>query len=88
LIAREGLFDRLTAAGPGGVILVCAPAGRGKTVLVRSWIGAADLKDRVAWVSVERGERDAQRFWLSLIDALAAVCRVGAADRSRAGVSR
>jgi LuxR family maltose regulon positive regulatory protein len=27
--------------------------------------------DRVAWVSVERGEREAQRFWLSIVDQLA-----------------
>ena len=49
--------------------LVCAPAGSGKTVLLRSW--AAETDPAVAWVTVERGERDAQRFWLSLIDALA-----------------
>ena len=35
-----------------------APVGRG-----------ADAA--VAWVTVERGERDAQRFWLHVIDALA-----------------
>jgi LuxR family maltose regulon positive regulatory protein len=34
--------------------------------LIRSWIEDAGLSDRVAWVSVERGERDAQRFWLSV----------------------
>jgi hypothetical protein len=28
------------------------------------------LIDQAAWVSIERGERDAQRFWLSVIDAL------------------
>ena len=49
--------------------LVCAPAGSGKTVLLRSW--AAEADEAVAWVTVERGERDAQRFWLHLIDALA-----------------
>ena len=49
--------------------LVCAPAGSGKTVLLRSW--AAETNEPVAWVTVERGERDAQRFWLQLIDALA-----------------
>ena len=70
LVRRENLFDRLSAAGPGGVTLVCAPAGSGKTELVRSWTVASGLEDRVAWVSVERGERDAQRFWLSVIDAL------------------
>ena len=83
LVPRRPLFERLSAAGPGDVVLVCAPAGSGKTVLLRSWIGAAGPADRVAWVSVERGERDAQRFWLSVIDALAgadgAVERVAAA---------
>ena len=49
--------------------LVCAPAGSGKTVLLRSW--ARETDEAVAWVTVERGERDAQRFWLQLIDALA-----------------
>ncbi|MDX6410257.1 MAG: LuxR family transcriptional regulator, maltose regulon positive regulatory protein, partial [Gaiellaceae bacterium] len=49
--------------------VVCAPAGSGKTALLRSW--AATLTEPVAWVAVERSERDAQRFWLHLIDALA-----------------
>ena len=71
LVPRRPLFDRLSAAGPGEVILVCAPAGSGKTVLLRSWVEAEGLADRVAWVSVGRGERDAQRFWLSVIDELA-----------------
>src|SRR6185312_7111741 len=34
---------------------------------------AEGLADRVAWISAERGERDGQRFWLSLIEALAGV---------------
>ena len=38
LVARGPLFDRLSAAGPGEVVLVCAPAGSGKTVLLRSWV--------------------------------------------------
>ena len=70
LVPRESLFKRLSAAA-GGVILVCAPAGSGKTVLMRSWVQAAGLEDRLAWVSIRRSERDAQRFWLSVIDALA-----------------
>ncbi len=68
-LARPALFERLSAAAPGTVTLVCAPAGSGKTVLLRSW--AAEADEAVAWVTVERGERDAQQFWLSLIDALA-----------------
>ena len=53
------------------MVLVCAPAGGGKTVLLRSWLETAGLEDQVGWVSVERAERDAQGFWLSVIDALA-----------------
>ena len=72
LVVREPLFRRLSATPPGGVALICAAAGSGKTVLLRSWIEAERFADRVAWVSVERGESDSQRFWLSVIDALAA----------------
>lgn len=71
MIRRGMLLDRLSAAGPGGVTLVCAPAGSGKTVLVRSWIEAAGLEDGTGWVSVERDEHDAQRFWLAVNAALA-----------------
>ena len=70
LVPRTVLFDRLSAAGEGGVTLVSAPAGSGKTTLLRSWVDDAGLGDRVAWVSVERDERDAQRFWLSVVGEL------------------
>jgi LuxR family maltose regulon positive regulatory protein len=72
VVARRPLFERLSDAGSGGVTLVSAPAGSGKTVLVRSWIEGAGLDDRTAWVSIERGERDAKRFWLSVIEELRA----------------
>ena len=71
LVLREALFERLSECPPGGVVLVCAPAGSGKTVLLRSWVDAAALGEGIAWIAVERGEQDAQRFWLSVIDALA-----------------
>jgi LuxR family maltose regulon positive regulatory protein len=50
--------------------VVSAPPGSGKTVLLRSWIGEAGLGERAAWVLVGRDERDAQRFWLSVLGAL------------------
>ena len=50
--------------------VVSAPAGSGKTVLLRSWIGEAGLAERTAWVPVGRDERDPQRWWLSVLDAL------------------
>jgi LuxR family maltose regulon positive regulatory protein len=52
------------------VTVVSAPAGSGKTVLLRSWISAAGLEERAAWVPAGRGERDPQRFWLSVLAAL------------------
>ena len=72
VVARRALFARLSAGVAGGVTLVSAPPGSGKTVLLRSWIGDAGIGDRIAWVPVERGERDAQRFWLSVIRELRA----------------
>ena len=66
----RGLFERLSTGSPAGVTLVSAPAGSGKTVLLRSWIDEAGLADHVAWVTVERGERDPQRFWLAVVEKL------------------
>lgn len=69
VVSRPALLERLSATAPGAVVVVCAPAGSGKTVLLRAWV--AELVEPVAWATVDRGERDAQRFWLHLIDALA-----------------
>ena len=52
--------------------VVSAPAGSGKTVLLRSWIAEAGLAGRAAWVAAGREERDPQRFWLSVAGALRA----------------
>ena len=68
LVARGRLFERL--GGAGRVTVVSAPAGSGKTVLLRSWVGAAGLAGRAAWVPVRPGERDPWRFWVSVADAL------------------
>ncbi len=68
LVPRPGLFELLNTGER--VALVSAPAGSGKTFLLRSWIAAEGQGDRVAWVSVARGERDGQAFWLSVLDSL------------------
>ena len=67
-VVRDGLFARLGAAAR--VTQVSAPAGSGKTSLLRSWIGEAGLADRAAWVSVPSRGRDQRRFWVSVADAL------------------
>ena len=69
-VARRDLFARLSEGVDRGVVLVSAPPGSGKTVLLRSWIEAAELDGHVAWVPVERGERDTQCFWLTVVGQL------------------
>jgi LuxR family maltose regulon positive regulatory protein len=70
VVDRGALFGRL--AGANRVTQITAPPGSGKTQLLRSWIGEAGLAERAGWVSVQRQERDAQRFWISVIEALRA----------------
>jgi LuxR family transcriptional regulator, maltose regulon positive regulatory protein len=67
VVSRPVLFDRLAKAQR--VVLVSAQAGSGKTVLLKSWIAESGLSKRAAWVSVP-GERDPQRFWVSVSGAL------------------
>ena len=70
LVPRPGLFELLGTAER--VVHVSAPAGSGKTFLLRSWIAAEGLGERAAWVSVGREEHDPQAFWLSVLDSLRA----------------
>jgi len=68
VVSRPGLFERLTRARR--VVQVAAPPGSGKTILLRSWIAAAGLADRAAWVSVPGEVRDPQRLWIPVVGAL------------------
>ena len=67
-MSRPRLLGRLGAQAR--VSVVSAPAGSGKTVLLRSWISWAGLAGQAAWVAAGRGERDPLRFWLSVLAAL------------------
>jgi LuxR family transcriptional regulator, maltose regulon positive regulatory protein len=67
VVSRPALWKRL---GTARVTMVSAPPGSGKTVLLRSWVAEAGLADRAAWVTADGDERDPQRFWLSVLDAL------------------
>ena len=91
LVARRDLFERLARAGR--VTIVSAPAGSGKTWLVRSWVADAGLARRTAWATVAHEERDGQRFWASVIDALDGVAgsdpgRVDGEPRGEALIER
>jgi LuxR family maltose regulon positive regulatory protein len=68
VVPRPGLFQWLIQARR--VVQVSAPPGSGKTVLLRSWIAGSGLAACAAWVSVPAEERDPQRLWISVANAL------------------
>jgi LuxR family transcriptional regulator, maltose regulon positive regulatory protein len=70
LIARDDLvacLDRMTARK---VTIISAPAGSGKTSLLRAWAERPDRAHRLALVPVRRDQHDAQPFWLDLLNAV------------------
>jgi LuxR family maltose regulon positive regulatory protein len=68
VVSRRRLTARLTRAAR--VTVASAPAGSGKTLLLRSWMAESGLADNTAWVPAPGGERDPQQFWISVLDAL------------------
>jgi LuxR family transcriptional regulator, maltose regulon positive regulatory protein len=76
LIDRGDLLAALDRATARKVTIISAPAGSGKSSLLRSWADRPGRPHRVAVVQVQRDQHDAQQFWLAL---LGAVRRVTAA---------
>ena len=70
LVTRTDLLDRLDRATAGKVVTISAPAGSGKTSLLRGWGDRYGDPGRLAMVQVRRDQRDAQDFWLALLDAV------------------
>src|ERR1700722_7828770 len=68
LVLRSRLASQLDHARARGVILACAPAGYGKTVLVADW--ARRTGDPVAWLSLDAGDNDPARLWRHVVAAL------------------
>ncbi|MCE7002212.1 LuxR C-terminal-related transcriptional regulator [Kibdelosporangium philippinense] len=66
-IRREPLRHLLDQAGAVPVTVVCAPAGYGKTLALADWV--ADTT--AAWVSLDRYDNDAGRFWSAVLSAMA-----------------
>ena len=50
--------------------VISAPAGSGKTSLLRAWAGRPGQPRRLAVLQVQRGQHDAQQFWLALLGAV------------------
>jgi LuxR family transcriptional regulator, maltose regulon positive regulatory protein len=75
LVPRPRLLARLDEGLAQGLVLVCAPAGYGKTVLLADW--ARRGRQPVAWLSLDAGDNDPARFWRHAVAAL---------DRARPGI--
>src|SRR5438874_6983506 len=80
VVFRPRLAARLEEGLARGLLLVCAPAGFGKTSLLADW--ARSSQRPVAWLSLDPGDNDPARFWRHVV---AAVDRVApeAAQRVR-----
>lgn len=76
-VGRPRLLALLDAAEPGGLLLVSAPAGYGKTLLLAEW--AARRAERVAWLALDDDDRVAPRFWAAVLAALRGCASVGPA---------
>ena len=74
LVPRPRLTARLDEGLARGLVLVCAPAGYGKTVLLADWTRRGGQP--AAWLSLDGGDNDPARFWRHAVAAL---------DRARPG---
>ena len=74
LIDRGDLLAALDRAAAKKVTIISAPAGSGKTSLLRAWADRPGPPRRLAVVQVRRDQQDAQDFWLALLDAVRHVC--------------
>ncbi|HEX3957031.1 MAG TPA: LuxR C-terminal-related transcriptional regulator [Trebonia sp.] len=78
-MARPGLIDRhdlvaaLDRAAEHKVTVISAPAGSGKTSLLRAWVDRHGQDRRIAFMSVRPGQPDAPLFWLTLLAAVRSV---------------
>jgi LuxR family transcriptional regulator, maltose regulon positive regulatory protein len=70
LIDRGDLLAALDRAAAGKVTIISAPAGSGKTSLLRAWADRPGQPHRLAVVQVQRDQHDAQLFWLALLNAV------------------
>src|SRR5215469_2101757 len=67
-VPRGRLVEALGEGLARGLVLVCAPAGFGKTVLLAGWV--RDGGRPVAWLSLDAGDSDPVRFWRYVVAAL------------------
>jgi LuxR family transcriptional regulator, maltose regulon positive regulatory protein len=70
LIQRGDLLAALNRAAEAKITLISAPAGSGKTSLLRAWADGPGRPHRLAIVQVRRDQQDSQQFWLAVLTAV------------------
>ena len=70
MIARDEFVACLDHLVARKVTIISAPAGSGKTSLLRAWAERPDRVHQLAVVPVRRDQHDAQPFWLDLLKAV------------------
>jgi LuxR family transcriptional regulator, maltose regulon positive regulatory protein len=75
-VPRRRLVQALGEGLARGRVLVCAPAGFGKTALLADWARGGGWP--VAWLGLDAGDSDPARFWRYAVAAL---------DRARPGLA-
>src|SRR6516225_10340000 len=75
-VPRRRLAEALGEGLARGRVLVCAPAGFGKTALLADWARGGGWP--VAWLGLDGGDSDPARFWRYAVAAL---------DRARPGLA-
>ena len=60
LVERHHLIDRLNSEPECGFLLVCAPAGYGKTTLLSAWLRQAQFDH--TWLTLDDADNDLSRF--------------------------
>jgi LuxR family maltose regulon positive regulatory protein len=84
LIHRHDLLAALNRAARKRVTIIAAPAGTGKTSLLRAWADQPGPDGRIAFVTVRPGQHDMQLFWLTLLSSHAQSHGPEARSRRRA----
>jgi LuxR family maltose regulon positive regulatory protein len=77
-VPRPRLVSRLDEGLARGLVLVCAPAGYGKTAALADWARRSGWP--VAWLSLDAGDDDPVRFWRHVVAAVGPA-RPGVAER-------
>jgi LuxR family maltose regulon positive regulatory protein len=70
LIQRGELLAALDHAAEAKVTVISAPAGSGKSSLLRAWADGPGQSYRLAVVQVRRDQQDSQQFWLAVLRAI------------------